>query len=133
MIWHHTDSITVDRLIATKEAKASIYHRQRFGAVNMEDYWIAELAGKAQIPFLSVRSVIDTASQELPGFVMLLDENPLAALVSACLRPWKLPGLLKLAGNLRVAQESLRRFAWAFLEQGDLVSENRVGGLAVGS
>lgn len=127
LTWHSTDSITVDGLIATKAEKASIYQRRRFGSVNMEDYWVADLASQARVPFVSVRAVIDTAEQELPGFVMLLDHNPIGALFSAVSQPWKMPNLLRLAGNLRKAQGSLQMFSRAFLTGGNLLEAKEVG------
>ena len=85
----------------------------------MEDYWVAEFAARAEIPFLAVRAVIDTASQAIPSYAMGLQERRWGALASAAIRPWHLPNLVSLASNLGVAQRSLRRFATAFLRNPD--------------
>ncbi len=119
LAWSSVESLTVSRPLATGEEKAAIHRRQSVSAVNMEDYWVAEYAARAGIPFLAVRAVIDTASQAIPSYAMGLQERRWGAMASAATRPWHLPNLVSLACNLRVAQRSLRRFAVAFLQNPD--------------
>ena len=125
LAWSGVESLTVGRPVATGKEKAAIYryHSGRhsvgsvnLGAVNMEDYWIAEFAARAEIPFLAVRAVIDTAGQAIPSYATGLQGRRWSALISAAARPWQLPNLMSLASNLRVARKSLRRFAVAFLQ-----------------
>lgn len=120
LAWRGVESLTVGRPVATGKEKAAIYlnhaGRHSVGAVNMEDYWIAEFAARAEIPFLAVRAVIDTAGQAIPSYATGLQERRWNAVVSAAARPWQLPNLVSLASNLRVARKSLRRFAVAFLQ-----------------
>ncbi len=118
------ESLTVSRPATTGEEKAAIHRRHSVGPVsvgliNMEDYWVAEFAARANIPFLAVRAVIDTAGQAIPSYALGLQERRWNALASAATRPWQLPNLVRLASNLRVAQRSLRRFAEAFLQNQD--------------
>ena len=138
LAWRGVDSLTVGRPVATGEEKAAIYlsHKRRHsvgpvnlgparvGTVNMEDYWVAELAAQAEIPFLAVRAVIDKAGQAIPSYAMGLQERRWNALASAAARPWQLPKLVRLAGNRRVAQRSLRRFAVAFLQDSDSLADS---------
>ena len=119
LAWSSVESLTVSRPVVTGEEKAAIHRRQSVSAVNMEDYWVAEFAARAGIPFLAVRAVIDAASQAIPSYAMGLQERRWGALASAAIRPWHLPNLVSLASNLRVAQRSLRRFAVAFLQNPD--------------
>lgn len=132
LAWRGVESLTVGRPVVTVEEKAAMHRRYsvgpvNVGAVNMEDYWVAEFAARAEIPFLAVRAVIDTASQAIPSYAMGLQERSWGALASAAIRPWHLPNLVGLASNLRVAQRSLRRFATAFLQNPDKLDreENR--------
>ena len=124
LAWRGVESLTVSRPVATGEEKAAIHRRHSVGPVsvgliNMEDYWVAEFAARADIPFLAVRAVIDTAGQAIPSYALGLQERRWNALASAATRPWQLPNLVRLASNLRVAQRSLRRFAEAFLQNPD--------------
>ena len=124
LAWRGVESLTGSRPVATGEEKAAIHRRHSVGPVsvgliNMEDYWVAEFAARANIPFLAVRAVIDTAGQAIPSYALGLQERRWNALASAATRPWQLPNLVRLASNLRVAQRSLRRFAEAFLQNQD--------------
>ena len=132
LAWRGLESLTVSRPVATGEEKAAIcssYSRRHpvgpvnLGVINMEDYWVAEFAARAEIPFLAVRSVIDTAGQAIPSYAMGLQQRRWGALALAAARPWQLPNLVRLASNLRVAQRSLRRFAVAFLQNPDRLAE----------
>ena len=119
LAWSSVESLTVSRPVVTGEEKAAIHRRHSVGAVNMEDYWVADFAARAEIPFLAVRAVIDTASQAIPSYAMGLQERRWGALASAAIRPWHLPNLVSLASNLRVAHRSLQRFAMAFQQSPD--------------
>ncbi len=107
-----TDSMTVEELVTDSHTKRELHRRYPVGTVNMEDYWVARLAAAAQVPFLSVRAVLDTADQELPSYVLELSGRPGWAAIT---RPWRVPTLLRLSGQLNQAQASLARFALAFV------------------
>ena len=81
----------------------------------MEDYWLAEAAEDAGIPFLAVRAVVDTVSLALPPYVLGLRGHPARAAANVATHPWQLPALLKLRNHMRLAQKSLTRFALSFL------------------
>ncbi len=127
LAWREVDSLTVGRPVATGEEKAAIYlshsGRHSVGTVNMEDYWVAEFAARAEIPFLAVRAVIDTADQAIPSYAMGLQERRWFALASAAASPWQFPNLIRLAGNLRLARQSLRQFATAFLQEPEKLAD----------
>ena len=105
-----TDSMTVEELITDAKTKQELHRQFQAGTVNMEDYWVARSAAAAQVPFLSVRAVLDTADQGLPSYLMGLSEKPGWAAL-----PWRVPNLLRVYRQMRQAQESLARFAVAFL------------------
>ena len=108
------NSLTVGRPVSTPEAKKDILARYPVRAVNMEDYWVAQAAAEAGAPFLAVRSVLDTAQQGLPGYLVGLAESPFRAALTTAAMPWRVPAMLRLAGAMRAAQGSLTRFALAF-------------------
>ena len=134
-----TDSMTVGQLVTSPDTKRELHRRYQVGTVNMEDYWVARLAAAAKVPFLSVRAVVDTAGQGVPpNLVGLLEPSRPAptgsgwaalpphlvglsghrwgrAVGQILARPWQAPGLLRLAGQMRLAQASLAEFALAFV------------------
>lgn len=111
-----TDSITVPQPVTNAGDKGELHRRYGVGVVNMEDYWVARLADAAKVPFLSVRAILDTASQGLPSY--LLGFSTLGrgqAVLKTLLRPWRVPTLLSLARQMRQAQARLARFALVFV------------------
>ncbi len=111
-----TDSMTVPRPVADTNEKRELHRQFEAGAVNMEDYWVARLSIAAKVPFLSVRAVLDTADQGLPSFLMGLSGRPGRAAMSALAMPWRAPTMLRVARQMRQAQQSLARFARAFVD-----------------
>jgi nucleoside phosphorylase len=109
-------SLTVDQVIATPEAKKAAQGQYQAANVNMEDYWVAEAAAEAGVPFLSVRAVLDPAGQGLPVYLMGLSEHPARAVYRTLPRPWRVGTLLRLARQAKTAQGSLARFALAFID-----------------
>ena len=116
-----TDSMTVEELITDANTKGELHRQFGVGTVNMEDYWVARLAATAKVPFLSVRAVLDTADQGVPSH--LLEQarrlgrsvGQAAGWASFGGDPSDIRALLHLPGQMQLAQESLARFALAFL------------------
>ena len=113
------DSVTTSRVACTLAEKVAL---AATGAevVDMEDYWVGTACGERDVPFLSVRAVLDTARQELPRFIGDLTSKGtpmqvLHLLANSITRPQDLPRLAKLAGQATVAQESLAAFGLAYL------------------
>ena len=109
------NSLTVDQVVGASEDKRELYRQHQVSSVNMEDYWVAEVASRARVPFLSVRAVLDPVYQELPDYVQQLAGRPVKAAVASALIPWRIPTLVKLAGIRSSARASLTRFALAFI------------------
>ncbi len=108
------DSLTVDHLVASSGEKQALVRRYPVGTVNMEDYWVAEAAQAAGVPFLSVRAVLDVSTQRLPSFLLELPGSRTRAALSLATRPWRLPAALLLARQAAVASAALTRFALEF-------------------
>jgi hypothetical protein len=82
----------------------------------MEDYWIAEAAAEAGVPFLAVRAVLDPARQGLPSYLIQRSARPAQVIHRTLIRPWRVPTLLRLAQQMKAAQGSLTRFSLAFID-----------------
>jgi nucleoside phosphorylase len=109
-------SLMVDQVIATPETKKASYHQYQASIVNMEDYWIAEAAAEAGVPFLAVRAVLDPARQGLPSYLIGRSARPAQVIHRTLIRPWRVPTLLRLAQQMKAAQGSLTRFSLAFID-----------------
>jgi adenosylhomocysteine nucleosidase len=110
------DSLTVEHLVVSPAGKLALAREYHVGAVNMEDYWVAAAAKAAGVPFLSVRAVLDTASQRLPDFLLGLAEHRAKAILMAVAMPWRVPTFLRLGRQMRLAQHRLAGFALAFID-----------------
>ena len=112
----HGHSLTVEKLVSTPAEKRIL--QQAFGvtSVNMEDHAVAAAAAQAGAAFLSARVVLDTSEQKLPGYLTELSDSSLRAVLATAARPWRIPGLLALAGKVRRTQYILRRFGLAFIQ-----------------
>jgi nucleoside phosphorylase len=114
-------TVTVPRMLRTREEKASVHRATQAWAAVMEDYWLAVQAARHGAPFLSVRAVLDTASQELPAFVAGQgDKGKFGQLVSVAanliVRPRYLPTVLNLSRQVRAAGDSLATFGVSFVD-----------------
>ncbi len=113
----YADSLTVRGLVTTADAKQDIHRRHPVAIVNMEDYWTAQAAQDAGVPFISVRAVLDTAQQSLPDYLCRMAASPRSAMAGAVAVPWRLPSLFGLWLRFGIAQRALTDFAVNFLAQ----------------
>ena len=111
------ESLTVDDLVTTPQAKAAIARSYEVGVVDMEDYWVASVARDAGVPFLSARVVLDRADQALPSYLPGLAHSRAMAILLTAAKPWRIPVLVGLARRLPEAQHTLARFALTFEAQ----------------
>jgi adenosylhomocysteine nucleosidase len=88
-------------------------------AVDMESYWIGQLAQEASVPLLVVRSVSDTLSESLSSFEGLIDDFGRASLTTLSrylLRhPLRVAQLARLGLQAHKAEKSLTYFTVNFL------------------
>ena len=137
--WRTGDTLTVEAALGTAGEKRS--HGRQTGAlvVTMEDYWLARECARRGVPFLSVRSVLDVAAQELPPFVADLGDKGFliqAARVALGLaaQPRHFPAVARLGGQVGRARRSLAPFVVSFLEEAFLEEvDSRPRAAAVGA
>ena len=113
----HARSLTVDHLIVESSERQQLREKYDVGSVNMEDHAVAAAVGKAGVPFLSVRVILDTAEQRLPGYLPGLSKKPNAAFTEILLKPWRIPTLWKLKSQMDLCQAVLTRFGLSYLER----------------
>ncbi|HEY4881673.1 MAG TPA: hypothetical protein VIH80_05790, partial [Steroidobacteraceae bacterium] len=99
--------------VAEAQRKARLFQDTGAVAVDMESAAVAQVAAEHQLPFITLRVIVDTASVCLPGSVMRMIE-PAHAARSALWRAWTLASapqhwgaLLQLARASRLAQRAL--------------------------
>ena len=109
-------SLTVDHLVAEPEERQELLTQYQIHSVNMEDYRAAEAAQKAGVPFLSVRVVLDTASQRLPGYLPGLAKSRYKVVTNVLLQPWRIPTMLRLKRQLQLCQAVLTNFGVSYLK-----------------
>ncbi|MCS5668909.1 MAG: hypothetical protein NZ876_16150 [Dehalococcoidia bacterium] len=108
-------SLTVDHLVAEPQEREELRTQYQIHSVNMEDYRAAEAAQKSGVPFLSVRVVLDTASQSLPGYLPGLTRSPYKVMTNVLLMPWRIPTMLGLKKQLQLCQTVLTNFGMSYL------------------
>ena len=108
-------SLTVDHLVVEGSERQQLREKYGVGSVNMEDHAVAAAVGKTGVPFLSVRVILDTAEQSLPGYLPGLSKKPNAAFTEILLKPWRIPTLWKLKSQMDLCQAVLTRFGLSYL------------------
>jgi adenosylhomocysteine nucleosidase len=102
---------TSDRPVASREAKAAAWRDTRAAAVDMESAAIARVARQAGLPFIALRVIVDTASDQLPAAVIAASgggQLRLGRLFAALLRaPGDAAGLIRLSARYRIAMRVL--------------------------
>lgn len=116
-------SVTIHGVATTRVEKRLIAAMSSASIANMEDYWVARWAYDRGIPYVSVRSVLDTLSQEVPEFIsklagLKLPIQMMGVAIQGIVRPEKLESLLRLFKEDRLARRSLKEFGANFLSGG---------------
>ena len=115
---HRGDLLTVPSPLADPLSKKWVGTRFPVMAVDMESYWIGEMARERGVPFLAVRAASDEAGDALPDYRRFLDEmgevEPLNAASYFLSNPHRLLAAPRLASNARLASRSLGTFAALF-------------------
>ena len=113
-------SITLNGVATSRAEKRLIAAMTSASIANMEDYWVARWALERGIPYVSVRSVLDTLSQEVPEFIsklagLKLPFQVMGVAIQGIVRPEKLESLLRLFKEDRIARRNLKEFGANFL------------------
>jgi len=67
------------------------------------------------VPFLSIRVVLDTANQCLPGYLPGLAKSPYKVVTNVLLMPWRIPTMLRLKKQLQLCQAVLTNFGLSYM------------------
>ncbi len=112
---HVGDSLAESRRVMRSRAeKRDLFRLTGAVAADMESAAVAEIAEAAGIPFLSVRVILDSLEIPLPGSALsAIDEygtvRPARFMRGLAVRPWEIPGILRLALKFRRAKTALGR------------------------
>ncbi|MBC8280166.1 MAG: hypothetical protein H8E48_05210 [Chloroflexi bacterium] len=118
-------ALTVDHLVSESEEREDLRAQYQVSSVNMEDYRVAEAAQSAGVPFLSVRVVLDTAKQKLPGYLPGLAKSPYKVLTNVLLMPWRIPTMLRLKKQLQLCQAVLTNFTLSYMRTTGVIGNGR--------
>lgn len=103
--------LTSSRPVDTVAAKAAAFSSTGAVAVDMESAAVARAAAERDVPFVAVRAIVDTASDELPRAVVaasVAGKVRWLRLVRGLTRaPGELPALLRLMQRYRAALRAL--------------------------
>lgn len=105
--------VTIAQVCATKEAKYNLGQVFNADAVDMESFWIGEIAGKKGLPFLTVRSISDSAQDDLSflnNIVVKSQVKPLKALSYFVCHPAQIKISADFFFNFREAARNLAVF-----------------------
>jgi adenosylhomocysteine nucleosidase len=105
---------------STSAEKSALFKATGAVAVDMESHHVAEIASRHGLPFLVIRAVADTAQDNVPPAALVgLNEEGRpaigAVLQSLLIKPWQLPGLIRVALRSRTAMAALFRSRAALL------------------
>jgi len=70
--FRHGASVTVAKPVNLPESKLALGKAFEAEVVDMESYWIAEIATVKHIPFIAIRAISDTVHDSLPPFDRIL-------------------------------------------------------------
>ena len=99
-------SATVDS-VAGPVTKLAVREATGASSVNMEDYWAADVARAAGVPFASIRAVLDTAGEDLPNWVSENGESTARTIGILVSHPQRVPGLIRIARQAMIARRNL--------------------------
>ena len=99
-------SATVEAVAGTA-VKLAVHEATGAASVNMEDYWAANVARAAGVPFASIRAVLDTAGENLPDWISENGESAVRTIGSLVSHPRRVSGLIRIARQVMIARRNL--------------------------
>jgi len=116
-LWAVTEGnlLTTALAIETPAGKAAAFRDTGAAAVDMESAAVAEIAARHNLPFISVRVIVDTAADILPRAVVAASRAGkvrFARLIGGLiLAPREIVSLIRLAQRYRTAMRTLHAIA----------------------
>lgn len=109
------------KIVAASTEKQHIYLQTGAVALDMESLAVVQVALKANLPALVVRTVADPVTMDLPqAVVVALDDQGTVVLKTLLLHllmhPWEIPALIRLGLHFHAAQKTLKTVAKQLLE-----------------
>jgi adenosylhomocysteine nucleosidase len=118
--WRIGSGLTVPHAAPDAAAKRGLREHAAAEVCEMEDYWIARLAGARGIPFLAVRVVLDSLDAALPDYENIVGADgklrPLRATAYFLSHPGRLGKVRGSLTDYRRAKASLADFTARFLD-----------------
>lgn len=108
--------VSISTAATTHAEKAQLNRDHQAVAVDMESAGVARAAAEAECPFLVVRVIADPADSSLPSAALHgIDaegrQRPFRVISKLIMRPWELPGLIRLSNDSQTALRQLGRVA----------------------
>jgi len=105
-------------LVSDRASRAALHDRTGADVVDLESVALARVAAAHDRPFIVIRAITDSIDDELHPLVLAAmrpdgSVSKAAVIGAAILRPWHLPGLLRLAAAARRAAEA----AWVHVSR----------------
>lgn len=105
-----------DSIISSNKEKADLHKASGCQLVDMESAAVAEISAAAEIPFLAIRTIADSAEMSLPKAVeyALNEEGDIELkqlLGFLAFHPMEIPALIKLAMHFKNARNKLKSVA----------------------
>jgi nucleoside phosphorylase len=102
-----------NRPITSQSEKRKVFKESKAAAIDMETHIAAQTARKRKIPFFTIRSICDTADQDLPDIISVATKNKKKLNLFEIFRfvlgkPSELKKFPKLIINYKIGMKSLR-------------------------
>jgi adenosylhomocysteine nucleosidase len=106
--------LTVPQFVSNRAMKAWLGNTFNVSLIDMESYWVSEVAASFGIPCLSIRAVLDPVDQSVPRFIGETVDKGLGvraarAVAHLLMNPVDAPQLVRLSQQVRAARSSLTR------------------------
>ena len=104
--------VSVSQFVQSTPMKAWLGKVLRVGVIDLESYWVTDVAAAHGVPHAVVRVVLDRMDRAMPDFLAEsmrpgAGSTRVKALRYALLRPHRVGGLLRLSSQVKLARRSL--------------------------
>ena len=122
--------ITVPKFVSNRSMKEWLGNTFNVKLIDMESYWVSEVAASFRIPFLTVRSVLDPVDQSVPRFIGETVDKGMAvrtlrSVAHLATNPTDAPQLIRLSRQVSVARAALTQFLDKIVAATRTISDRR--------